>query len=101
MIYPLGSAIQRLNNRGLVNNSSKRSLFTAHTVLCERRILKSRLAEDLVEWSTYPIVNNSKHTLRYNNNNKQQSLFFLNSPIFLDENAKQTDAPLHARYILK
>ena len=43
------------------------------------------------------------HTLWYNNNNKQQqSLFFLNSTIFfLHENAKQADAPLHARYVLK
>ena len=81
-------------------NSSSKRLLTAHTLLCERRILKSRLAVDLVEWFSYPIINILFGTITTTNNN---NLYFSSILLFffLHENAKQADAPLHARYVLK
>ena len=63
-------------------------------------ILKSRLAVDLlVEWFTYPIINILFGTITTTNNN---NLYFSSILLFfLHENAKQADAPLHARYVLK
>ena len=80
-------------------NSSSKRLLTAHRLLCERRILKSRLAVDLVEWFTYAIINILFGTITTKNNN---NLYFSSILLFLlHENAKQADAPLHARYVLK
>ena len=61
------------------HNSSSKRLLTAHTLLCERRILKSRLAVDLVEWFTYPIIKILFGTITTTNNN---NLYFSSILLF-------------------